>query len=74
MLPLPSILALDLHIRELKKEMRTEKNIVFTRSVFSFASYFRSHQTKGQERKLQILSKRQRKEANSNNKKKKPKR
>jgi len=68
----PPVLALDSHIREsVEKRDEKGKNIVFTRSVFSFASYFRSHQTKGQERKLQILFKRQRKEKNSNNNKKK---
>lgn len=68
----PPILALDSYIRErVEKRSERKKNIVFTRSMFSFASYFRSHQTKGQERKLQILFKRQRKEMSSNNNKKK---
>lgn len=73
MLPLPSVLALDSYIRKkVEKEMRKEKKkIVFIRSVFSFASYSRSHQTKEQERKLQILFKKQRKEINSNNNRKK---
>lgn len=56
-----------------KKIWEREKNIVFTRAVFSFASYFRSHQTKGQKRKLQILFERQKKEANNNNNNKKKK-